>query len=695
MRGLLSLLAGLLLLAPAAMADVPADPGWTGAEAWAWQQIAAGRPADFDAQCHASPDPKSDDAAWSDPCRTVRGTMLEQILTRPPWRDALRHQGLRMAGVRLPGGLDLTNAHVASAVILTRSRIEGDVLLARTRLDSLFALDGSVITGAIEGTGLLTESDFSLSDGRQLVPSPGSIGAVEAHGTVTLRNARIKGSVFLNASHFQQVVDVRGAHIDEDFQTSGAKFEADAQKRSVWGGSMLIGGKLSINATQFAGNVLFPDSTIGGLVDASDSKFGGTLNLVDSHVAGDVFLDKVQSTGAITIYGLQVGGYVSLTHAHCSGPLQAFNARVAGDISVKDSQFDAPVTLAGLHLAGSLRIATTPFKSRVSLRSAVVAGDVQISAADFSGDLDMLGLHADGDITLAGTFGPTVGLSGARIAGDLDLTGASLGRLDLSGAAIDGSLEVGPKTTWRPPASADEPQLLLVNTKVGALQDGAVGTFDTCPTDETPAKANGWPAGRTTKLDGFSYGHLASSAGSEGADMRDRPVCWWRWWLERDPEFSTQPYVQLASVMATHGDQEKAAAIQYYGRVRETQLAWQAGHYGRWMLLAALNVVTGYGIGSYTFRVLGWIVALMVLGIVLLKWSPGGGQKPLLWRTGASLGRVLPGVEINKEFSDFFDDPQRQRLKDWQVFVFSAFVIIGWVLGLFLVAAMTGLTQHS
>ena len=177
--------------------------------------------------------------------------------------------------------------------------------------------------------------------------------------------------------------------------------------------------------------------------------------------------------------------------------------------------------------------------------------------------------------------------------------------------------------------------------------------------------------------------------------MRERDVCWWRWWLERDRQYSSQPYVQLAAVMVAHGDQEKAAQILYYGRIRETQMAWDAGNYGRWMLLATLNTVTGYGIDTYTFRVVLWIVGLTAIGIMLLKWSPGGGNKTLLWRAGASLNRVLPGIEINKEFADFFDDPTRQRLKDWQVVIFSAFVVIGWVLGLFLVAAMTGLTQHS
>jgi hypothetical protein len=147
--------------------------------------------------------------------------------------------------------------------------------------------------------------------------------------------------------------------------------------------------------------------------------------------------------------------------------------------------------------------------------------------------------------------------------------------------------------------------------------------------------------------------------------------------------------------MTAHGDPDHAAGVLYYGRVRETQLAWQDGAYQTWLMLAALNVATGYGLGTYTFRAFWWITFLTAVGVVLLAWSPGAGGKSLVWRTGAALTRLLPGIELNKEFTDFFDDPDRRRMKGWQVAVFSAFVVIGWVLGLFLVAAMTGLTQHS
>jgi len=50
---------------------------------------------------------------------------------------------------------------------------------------------------------------------------------------------------------------------------------------------------------------------------------------------------------------------------------------------------------------------------------------------------------------------------------------------------------------------------------------------------------------------------------------------------------------------------------------------------------------------------------------------------------------------VNKEFTAFFDDPDRKRLTAWQSFIFSTISIVGWVLGLILLAAVSGVTQSS
>ncbi len=62
---------------------------------------------------------------------------------------------------------------------------------------------------------------------------------------------------------------------------------------------------------------------------------------------------------------------------------------------------------------------------------------------------------------------------------------------------------------------------------------------------------------------------------------------------------------------------------------------------------------------------------------------------------GASLARLLPVIEINKEFTEFFNDPERERLNWWQSIVFSALGIVGFVLAAILIAAVSGLTQGS
>jgi hypothetical protein len=70
-------------------------------------------------------------------------------------------------------------------------------------------------------------------------------------------------------------------------------------------------------------------------------------------------------------------------------------------------------------------------------------------------------------------------------------------------------------------------------------------------------------------------------------------------------------------------------------------------------------------------------------------------ERAFFWCFGASLARLLPVIEINKEFTEFFNHPKRERLTGWQSFIFNATGIVGYVLGAILVAAVSGLTQSS
>jgi hypothetical protein len=89
--------------------------------------------------------------------------------------------------------------------------------------------------------------------------------------------------------------------------------------------------------------------------------------------------------------------------------------------------------------------------------------------------------------------------------------------------------------------------------------------------------------------------------------------------------------------------------------------------------------------------------AISATGAVLLRWTVPAARYPhrgKIWCLGASLSRLLPVIEINKELTDFFNDPS-PALQRWQAILFSVLGVIGWLLGAVLVIAFSGLTQSS
>jgi hypothetical protein len=193
------------------------------------------------------------------------------------------------------------------------------------------------------------------------------------------------------------------------------------------------------------------------------------------------------------------------------------------------------------------------------------------------------------------------------------------------------------------------------------------------------------------RLDGFIFNHLGGFEGETGPEMHARGMDWWDNWARLDPEYSPTPYTSPAAALTSAGDRGGAYEIRYRGREREREtqngldLVWSG----------FLQYVVGFGIGTYTFRVLYWFIFIAFLGALYLRMRVQGVRDEnhgLIWCFGASLA-LLPVIEINKDFKGFFDEPYRVMLTDWQNFIFSAMGILGWVLGAVLVASVSGLTQ--
>jgi hypothetical protein len=219
--------------------------------------------------------------------------------------------------------------------------------------------------------------------------------------------------------------------------------------------------------------------------------------------------------------------------------------------------------------------------------------------------------------------------------------------------------------------------LNLHNTHIGSLVD----------------EKDAWPAQGHLHLEGFSFNHLGGFEGETGEDMRARGMEWWdKNWARLDSDYSPAPYAQLAAALTSAGDRDAANEIRYLGRARECER--EKGLAG--VLCGAIKYVAGFGIGTYTFRVLYWVIGISLAGAALLWMKvPAAKQHGPIWCFGASLARLLPVIEINKEFTEFFNDPERKRVTGWKSFIFSVIGIVGFVLGAILFAAVSGLTQSS
>jgi hypothetical protein len=387
-------------------------------------------------------------------------------------------------------------------------------------------------------------------------------------------------------------------------------------------------------------------------------------------------------------------------------------AKVGGNLEMNSSSFAGAVAAEYLSVERLLAMEAATFRGNVTLNNAKIGGDLSMRGTTF-GDSQHVNLH---DAKIGGIFN----LSGAKAA-HIDLFGAVVEELRLglswwwvgckapTGVAAQAS-DPGAKAEaiqWRlgdparftqcdrknphqspgqqgrPDDLPNWPTLILRNAHVGAFQD----------------EAETWPP--SVDLEGFHYDRLGGLDGGGHYDMRTRLPEEWIDWLGRNGTFSTQPYTALSSVLIAAGHRDTAEAVQLAARERERDEMWKQGKLGSWAWLSFLSWVAGYGIGIYTFFALWWVFGLTLLGALVLRYSPNARARGWPWRVGASLHRLLPIVELSKDFEDFFDNsPSAQfseprNLNRFQVFYFAGHALAGWVLGFFLLAAMGGLTQKG
>ncbi len=530
------------------------------------------------------------------------------------------------------------------------------------------------------------------------------IGGARIPGKLDLRSAPIAAAVWLDLCRFEEEVVLEEANFAQHLTFDGSTFEAGLKGHGVRIGGRLslkrlkdipalvrgdrltleharVDGTLELTGSEFEAGVAADGLRVGGalFMHGAAAVRGGALTLDGAGVEGDLYMEDSIFEAGVAANRLRVGGSLFMRDAALLGPaLSMIGTFVKGDIDMDRCVLAAGMEAERLQLGGSL------FLRRVSAGADASAG----------GEGGGQGTHdgATGDSPEAPAFsqpvdGASILIIDSHIAKGVYLAGAQLGALWLGGTKIDGELNLAGNDGAVPRWTA-EAELNLRNTHVGALRD----------------RWDAWP-GPTGKLElnGFTYDRLGGISGSgEEAALR-RPVGWYAGWIERDKDFSRQPYQQLAAVFRAAGYPDRADEILYAARDRERCEAWgearRAGPrrwaaLGRALGLEMLRVAIGYGLTGHFFRQVALLViAFTALGAAVLWASPAAAGRGLGWCIGASLDQLLPIVELNKEFGEFFNDPGRARLAGWQMLYFGWHALLGYALGVFVAAGLAGLTQ--
>lgn len=513
-------------------------------------------------------------------------------------------------------------------------------------------------TGArIVGAWFNESLDLSFAE----ILHPLLLGYCRFDKEVTLVHVKASSSIYLMGSKFSANLVMNSMDINGDLlMRDGAAFSAVDLTRAR------IRGNVEMSSSTFTGRIDMNSVEIAGHLSMSGAKACSEVDLTSARVTGQVLMMGAEFTGKVSMGGLEVGEHLMMSERAVFADVDLMSATVKGQVALIGSRVIGTLNMCALWVGDALLMRDGANFSHVILAHATINGQLDLSGSKFTGRLNMDSLRVHRDLYIRNAIFACSGekypvdFMFTQIGANLDISGTTFPSVDLTGTRVQGELRLG-SDIHGPVRWQDGATLTLRNTEVAALQD----------------REDAWPD--KVILEGFTFGRVGGFRGNSGS-MAGREIAWLKKWLEKS-DYSPQPYEQLASVLQHAGNKEKADEVLYAKKQRERKST--SGFRCGWMLLQ--EALIGYGF-RYR-RSMYWIGALTVSGMAALYWS-SEGPSDATWsfRFFYTLDMILPIVELDKAYDGVV-------LTGWIQIYFYFLKIMGFVLGSFIVAGLSGLTK--
>lgn len=649
------------------------------------------------------------------------------------------HLHINLSGAQVEHDVDFTESKISGSIVAAGARVKGSLVLAGSVIEAEQAI--AIYAKLIRiGGNIIAQQNFRCSGASGIILEGG-----EVDGAINLREANLyasKGDA-LNLDHAVVNLGVHAAdlkavgaismhHATVSCQISfsrGSIEVSEQQEYAIRADHVVVHGSILLNGgLTTTGRILLHGAQIEctlnmhGIrvrvqrddkiaIDANGATIGGNINASQADVQGALWLDSTDIGGRVRLGGKWTnprdGLSINLNRAKmnsltvmkkldCEGTVSIAEANVNGTLDISDSTIgrasSKSLDLGGTRVAGDVTAQRSRLNGVLDAPRSEIKGDLRLADAHLIGTPAELASRGEAlDQQRGGQWrGASLRLRGAHILGDLDLRGAVISQtLDLDSATIGYKVDLrgaGLEADSGRALTASNSRISLLDMRIRSAPQAAVN-LQNAHIDILTDNAESWPTQTDINLEGLQYRQLDSELSSH-----ERLT----WLATASPQFSPQPYEQLASVYKARGNTDDERAVRLEAAKRS--------YVGRGVLPEAWGQIQNaiVGFGYRPFRAVIWAVGLWLAGTA---WFMFGAED--CDRSGLVVKGLCPlndavhpiwkppllSIDLISPFSTFGQDGAWE-LTGISVWVGVGLTLSGWLLLTTIAAALARNLKH-